>query len=216
MIRVVAPEAPLREVVLFEIQGKVLIPQNVLNEARQRQIEKRSNTKQIGPCEAVQHLSGGKRMRDDSDEGSVTHNHCEMGEEDCGPLELSFGRVVADQINSSRCSLHIGRIAVDGSHGRYKEPRLVLRRCQAADSPTTGVAEVEGGRRSSVEVPSRTEQEVCIEKPCLLQEWLSRHPEELLLSTAVETATCSSKVYELVGIVEHYVHLNSKPQRKPL
>ncbi|RNF25116.1 uncharacterized protein Tco025E_02310 [Trypanosoma conorhini] len=194
MIRVVAPnEGVLQEMLLLELQGKVLIPPKMFKEAREQQRQRED-------------VLGVKHPRD-ADEALTQAGA--LGEE--AVVEVPLGRIVNDPRNEKRCSLRIGNLLVEGSRGQYNAPLLVLR--QRRPPPDHGSRP---GARESPLAASLSEPEP---RCCLLQEWLAEHPEELTLdaaAAAVDANATPTKTYELVGVVGRYVHLNSKPLRTSL
>nr|CCC91626.1 conserved hypothetical protein [Trypanosoma congolense IL3000] len=184
MIQIIAPKEPLREMLLLELQGKVAIPPALLEEERHKQGKHHVEERH----KATDSSTGGKRSR----------------QEDVSDVEVPFGRVALDEKNPSRCTLHVGAFVVDGSTGQQREPFLVLRRCDATSWHDRGM------KKGVPFSHSNGEGSQC----CLLQEWLAEHPEELTLDAVADGAPLPKRVYELVGFVERYVHLNSKPLRR--
>ncbi|AAZ12591.1 Ctf8, putative [Trypanosoma equiperdum] len=192
MIQIIAPRGPLQEMLLLELQGKVVIPPKLLEEERERQRIPNSSEEEVKACSQV---TGGKRLREDGE--------CGVNVDTNQVVEVPLGCVVWDSRNETRCSLQIGTVEVSGSYGKRREPLLVLKRCVVGDK----TADAEGAVACEYSESSGSQ---C----CLLQEWLQEHPEELTLDATVRGATVPRKVYELVGVVERYIHLNSKPLRR--
>ncbi|KEG07240.1 hypothetical protein DQ04_10451000 [Trypanosoma grayi] len=185
MIQVVAPSGPLQEMLLLELQGKVAIPPKLLEEAR----EKQQQQQQQQPV------------------GAVKSSCNAVAGEEVAAVEVPLGRIEGDSRNEKRCSLRIGTLMVDGSRGKLREPLLVLKQRERQQS------EQQQGQGQEHGVQKRPSSSRC----CLLQEWLDEHPEELTLgaacAAAAEDKAGPMKVYEVVGVIERYVHLNSKPMR---
>ncbi|RNF02783.1 hypothetical protein TraAM80_06234 [Trypanosoma rangeli] len=199
MIRVVAPdEGVLQEMLLLELQGKVVIPPKMFKEAREQQQQQRDQREDV---------LGAKHPRD-ADEALTQADASGgvLGQETV--MEVPLGLIANDPRNERRCSLRIGSLLVEGSRGRYSEPLLVLKQ-RKPPRDQCPVPEAQERPRVSSSLASTS-------RCCLLQEWLAEHPEELTLDAAfaaVDTNVTPTKTYELVGIVERYVHLNSKPLR---
>ncbi|EAN97903.1 hypothetical protein C3747_84g39 [Trypanosoma cruzi] len=198
MIRVVAPtEGVLQEMLLLELQGKVSIPPKLVREASEKQQK--------------QGFFSGVRQPRDAEESLAQAEVSDgaLGQETV--VEVPLGHIDDDPRNKKRCSLRIGTLLVEGSRGQFGEPLLVLRqrKSQPCQQPQHGAQK--SPLSSSPSLPSA--------RCCLLQEWLAEHPEEMTLdaaSASVDTNEMPTKTYELVGIVERYVHLNSKPLRTSL